>query len=48
LEHVREREARRPRADDPDLGPGGAQPLPSSSSTRCAIANAPLAAGTPQ
>jgi hypothetical protein len=45
LEQSREREPGRPRADDRDLRP---QRFDSSSSTCCAIAKAPLAAGTPQ
>jgi hypothetical protein len=35
-------------ADDSHLRPSAIQTALSSSSTRCAIANAPLAAGTPQ
>jgi hypothetical protein len=42
LEQAREREPGRAGSDDPDL-----RPHPSSS-TRCATAKAPLAAGTPQ
>ena len=47
LEEVAEREPGRAGADDPDLRASAAQAAPSSS-TRWAIANAPLAAGTPQ
>ena len=46
VEQVREQQARRPCADDSDLRPAR-HPL-SSSTTRCAIANALFAAGTPQ
>ena len=45
VEELREREARRAGADDRDLG---ARALHDSSSTSCAMANARLAAGTPQ
>jgi hypothetical protein len=48
VQEVAEREPGRARADDSDLGTGSAQAAPSSSRTRWAIANAPLAAGTPQ
>ena len=48
VQEVSERESGRACADDPYLGAGSAQAAPSSSSTRWAIANAPLAAGTPQ
>ena len=48
MEEVTERESRGPGADDPDLRPGGGHSFSSSSSTRWAIAKAPLAAGTPQ
>jgi hypothetical protein len=44
LEQAGEREPRRPRADDADLG----SQLPSSSTTRCRTWNALFAAGTPQ
>ena len=46
LEQPRERQPGRAGADDPDLRPQSLDR--SSSSTRCAIANAPFAAGTPQ
>jgi hypothetical protein len=48
MQEVAEREPGRTRADDADLGAGSGQARPSSSRTRWAIANAPLAAGTPQ
>ena len=48
IENVPERETRWSGADDPDLRPGGRHSFLSSSSTRWAIAKAPLAAGTPQ
>ena len=48
VQEVSEREPGRARADDPYLGAASAQSTPSSASTRWAIANAPLAAGTPQ
>ena len=47
-QQVREQEPGRPRADDGHLRAGSIQAVPSSSSTRWAIANAPFAAGTPQ
>jgi hypothetical protein len=43
---VAQRESGRPGADDRDLR--SAHSWPSSWMTRCAIANAPFAAGTPQ
>jgi hypothetical protein len=49
LEKVSERETCRPGADDADLRAHQSDRLGwSSSSTRCATANAPFAAGTPQ
>ena len=48
VQQVTEGEPRRAGPDDADLGVRPAHALPASSSTRCAIANAPLAAGTPQ
>ena len=49
VEEVREREACGPGADDPDLRAHQARgSCSSSSSTFCATANAPFAAGTPQ
>ena len=48
LEEVAEREPRWAGADDAHLRARAAHTLPSSSRTRWAIANAPLAAGTPQ
>jgi hypothetical protein len=44
VEEVRERQASRAGTDDADLGAH----QPCSSRTRCAIANAEFAAGTPQ
>ena len=48
VQKVTEHESRRAGADDAHLRAGSGQVPPSSSSTRWAIANAPLAAGTPQ
>jgi hypothetical protein len=48
VQEMTERESRRAGANDAHLRAGSGQVPPSSSSTRCAIANAPLAAGTPQ
>jgi hypothetical protein len=48
VEQVRERETCRPGPDDRDLRARCVYGSSSSSSTRCAIANAPFAAGTPQ
>ncbi len=48
LEEVAEREPGWTGADDAHLRARAAHPLRSSSRTRWAIANAPLAAGTPQ
>ena len=49
VEEVRQDEPRRAGADDPDLRAlGAAHARSSSASTSCAIANAELAAGTPQ
>ena len=48
LEEVAEREPGRAGADDAHLRARAAHPSPFSSRTRWAIANAPLAAGTPQ
>ena len=47
-EEKAERESRGPGADDAHLRAPGTQALAPSSRTRWAIANAPLAAGTPQ
>ena len=49
LEKLSERETCRPGADDADLRPHQSCGVGwTSSSTRCATANAPFAAGTPQ
>ena len=51
VEQLRQREPRRPGADDPDLRPdhaAGSSPATTLSITRWAMANAPFAAGTPQ
>jgi hypothetical protein len=48
VQEVSESEPCRAGADDPYLGSASGQAAPSSWSTRCAIANAPFAAGTPQ
>jgi hypothetical protein len=48
VQEVPESESGRACADDPYLRAVSAQTAPSSVSTRWAIANAPLAAGTPQ
>ena len=48
VQEVTEHESGRAGADDAHLRARAAHPLSSSSRTRCAIANAPLAAGTPQ
>jgi hypothetical protein len=48
VQQVAEREPGRACTDDADLRSDAAQAAPSSSSTRCAIAKAPFAAGTPQ
>ena len=48
FEQARERQPGRAGADDADLRPHPAAAASASSRTRCAIANAPFAAGTPQ